>query len=403
MDKSSNRLSYKYRIYPSKSQISKLENNFSMCRYLYNWSLAERKEAYENEKRNISYYDQQNKLPDLKKEKPWFKSVYSLVLQDVLRRLDKSYQSFFRRVKNGEKPGYPKFKKKGCWNSLTYSQHNEKPLNNKINVPKIGNIQVVYHREIPVNSNIKTLTISKEGCKWYACFSFEYLLECEPKQELHNPIGIDLGCDFFTYDSNGNFVKAPKFIKQLEKQLRRIQRKKSITKKRTTAFRKLLKAEQKIHYRIACQRNDFLHKQANELLAKSDVPFMEKLEISKMMKRPNKKKDGETGRYLPNGAKNKSKLHKSISDVAWGKFVSILEYKSKRLGKKIHYVNPAYTSQKCSICGQIVKKSLSTRTHKCLECGTIMPRDYNAARNILRLGLQSLGIISREAPAIIYV
>ena len=121
------RKSYKYRIYPTKSQVTNIENQFSMCRYLYNWNLAERIEIYAKEKETVSYNQQQNNLPSLKKEKPWFKSVYSQTLQDVLKRLDKGYKAFFRRMKKGENPGFPKFKKRGQWNSITYPQYSKIP------------------------------------------------------------------------------------------------------------------------------------------------------------------------------------------------------------------------------------------------------------------------------------
>jgi len=121
------RKSFKYRIYPTKSQISKLENQFSMCRHLYNWNLAERIEAYQKDGTTISYNQQQNNLPALKDERPWFKAVHSQVLQDVLRRLDNGYQAFFRRIKNGETPGFPKFKKRGQWDSVTFPQYQKCP------------------------------------------------------------------------------------------------------------------------------------------------------------------------------------------------------------------------------------------------------------------------------------
>ncbi|MFW5908994.1 MAG: RNA-guided endonuclease InsQ/TnpB family protein, partial [Desulfosalsimonas sp.] len=174
--------SFKYRIYPTRAQITNLENQFSMCRHLYNWSLAERKEAYETSGETISYNTQQNNLPALKKARPWYKGVYSQVLQDVLRRLDKAYQHFFRRVKSDEVPGFPRFKKRGQWNSITYPQYSAFP-SSRIKVPKVGTIKTVYHREIPKEAKVKTLTITREGSKWFACFSVELSLEIEPKQD----------------------------------------------------------------------------------------------------------------------------------------------------------------------------------------------------------------------------
>ncbi len=154
---------YKYRLYPTKSQINNIENQFSMCRYLYNWSLAERIEAYEFAQEPITYYVQQNQLPALKTERPWFKGVYSQVLQNVLKRLDLAYQNFFRRVEQGETPGFPNLKKRGAWESITYPQYHSFPEASAIKAPKVGEIKIVYHRTIPEEANIKTMTITKEG------------------------------------------------------------------------------------------------------------------------------------------------------------------------------------------------------------------------------------------------
>ena len=219
------RKSYKYRIYPTTSQISQLENTFSMCRHLYNWNLAERKQIYKETGKSVSYYDQQNALPDLKEERPWFKSIHSQVLQDVLKRLDNSYKSFFRRVKSGEKPGFPKFKKRGQWNSITYPQYRMFPLENRIKVPKLGSIKIVYHRLMLESAKIKTLSITKEAGKWFACFSLELDTQCELKHDLNNAVGIDLGLIDFFYPSTGGPVSVPKYLRKSEKHLQKMQRK----------------------------------------------------------------------------------------------------------------------------------------------------------------------------------
>ena len=162
---------------------------------------------------------------------------------------------------------------------------------------------------------------------------------------------------------------------------------------------KILRAIQKCHYKIKCQRNDFLHKTANDLLAKADLIVFEKLNIKNMTKKPKVKKDPDSDGFLPNGASAKAGLNKSISDAGWGKFLTFLKYKAEILGKQTVGVKPVYTSQICSGCGEIVKKSLSVRTHKCPHCKLVLNRDHNAAINILRLGLQSLGLF-QEAPTI---
>ncbi|MFK5954728.1 MAG: transposase, partial [Desulfobacterium sp.] len=246
--------SFKYRIYPTRSQISTLENQFSMCRHLYNWSLAERIEVYLQDETTISYNQQQNNLPALKEERPWFKSVHSQVLQDVLRRLDNGYQAFFRRIKNGETPGFPRFKKRGQWDSITFPQYQKHPVGSSVFVSKVGKIKIVYHREIPGDAKIKILIITKDAGKWFACFSVEFSIVMEPKQDLLPPVGIDMGLIDFFYASDGSKVSIPKYLRKKEKQLQRLQRRLSKAKKGTKKYRKILKALQKCHYRVKCQR-----------------------------------------------------------------------------------------------------------------------------------------------------
>ena len=202
-------------------------------------------------------------------------------------------------------------------------------------------------------------------------------------------VGIDMGLSAFVYTSDGESFPAPRYLRRREDQLKRLQRQLSRATKRTPKYRKILKALQKCHHRIKCQREDFLHKLANHLLERYDIVVIEDLKISNMSRGPRPKQDEETGEYLPNGAAAKGGLNKSILDAGWGKFFQILRYKAEALCKIVVAVPPHYTSQRCSACDLIVKKSLSTRTHRC-SCGFVADRDFNAALNILRLGLESL-------------
>lgn len=365
-----------------------------MCRHLYNWALNDRVWLYDNHQVSIGYNQQQDELPIIKSERPWFKSGHSQVLQDVLKRLDNGFKDFFEG-----NAGFPKFKKFGDWGSITYPQFSERPEDGKVKVSQIGILKVKYHRSIPENSKTKTLSIVKDAGKWFVCFSVEYELDVELKQNPSSFLGIDLGLNDFYYDSDGCSRPAPKFFRKAEKRLAKLLKKLSKTPKKTKAYRKVLRAVQKCHYKIKCQRNDFLHKLANELLDKVDFITFEDLKIKNMTKKAKPKKDPDSDGYLPNGASAKSGLNKLIADVGWGKFLTILKYKAQQLGKIVIGVSPAYTSQKCSGCGEIVKKTLSVRTHKCPRCKLVLNRDHNAAINILRLGLQSQGI-SLEAPTI---
>ena len=383
---------YKYRIYPSSAQITRLENQFSMCRHLYNWALSERIEAYKSEGRSVGYTEQQNNLlKKVKEQRPWFKSVQSQVLQDVLHRLDKAYKQFFKRVKNNKTPGFPKFKKRGQWDSITYPQHVKRPEYKKetglvVSVSKVGDIRINLHREIPWFAKIKTLQIKKEGDKWFACFCVEKEIFPQPKQGF-SPLGIDLGLIDLYYTSNGDHCGAPKHYRKREKHLARLQRRLAKAPKWSRKWYKLLKAIKRTHYRIRCQRLDYLHTQVNSILSQSSPIFHEDLKVQNMMRRPKPKQD-ESGKYIRNGACCKSGMNKSMADAGWGIFLNILHYKATWQGKSVFKVPPHYTSQMCPECGIIIKKSLSTRTHRC-ECGYTANRDHAAAQNILRIGLNA--------------
>jgi putative transposase len=388
------KLTYKYRIYPLSSQITQIQNIFSMCRHLYNWSLKERIETYDKEKRTVTYLEQQNALPGLKKERPWFKHVYSQVLQDVLQRLEKAYQRFFT-----QKKGFPKYKKRGQWNSITYPQYQDRPEDGMIDVPKVGKIKLVYHRPIPEEAEIKTLTLIQEGGKWFACFSIALPDRVEPKIKQTRAIGIDLGLNSFIYSSDGEALAAPRYLYRARKKLGRLQRKLSHLEKKTKNYSKVIKALQKAHYRLRCKRVSFFYEQAYSLFEKNDVVIVEDLDIESMSRRPAPLKEKETDNYLPNGASQKAGLNRAIYDVGWGTFLQILKHVAYKLGKQVVAVEPAYTTQRCSNCSTLVEKDLTVRMHHCPTCGYRADRDYNAAKNILRLGLESLGI-TLEAPTI---
>ena len=390
---------YKYRLYPSNSQITKLENTFSICKALYNNALEHRIEEFERTGRTVNYYEQSVGLPEIKSLFPWYKSVNAVVLQNVLKRVDTAYQNFFRRVKDPKvkvtENGFPKFKKRGQWNSITYADKNKihSPLNGMLNIPSIGEIKIIYHRNIPVDSIIKTMSIVKESNNWYVTFSVELNSSYpELNVSIDKAIGIDVGLIDFYYDSNGNSKTAPRLLRLAEKQIKRLHRKLAKTKKWSKEFYKVLKALQTAYSKVKYKRLDFLYKTAYDLFSDNDLVIREDLQLKNLMKRakPKLSEDGKT--FLPNNASAKSGLNKSFGDASFGKFFDVLDQVANKLGKLVVKVNPAYTSQDCSDCGNRIKKSLSTRTHQCNECGLVLNRDHNASINILRLGLQSLGI-----------
>ena len=366
---------FKYRLHPSKSQRTKLLQTLEICRSVYNETLATRKNTWEQEAKTLSLYDTNKLLPAWKQEHPELKGVYSQVLQNVQERVDLAFKAFFRRVKAGEKPGYPRFRGAGWYDSFTFKQFGFELLGNGLFLSKIGVVKMVLHR--PIEGRIKTLTIRRDAIgNWFACFACEVQGERLPLSDL--AIGIDMGLDSFATLSDGVKVENPRFFRLDEKELAKAQRKLSKAKKGTPERAKRRKVVQYIHQRIANRRKDFAHQLSREWVDRFGMIIFEEL-------------NGKT--ILQNHC-----LAKSISDAAWNQLIQYTTYKAENAGRVVVLVDPRNTSKQCSGCGTRVEKSLAVRVHACPVCGLVMDRDENAANNILRLGLESLGV-ALEAPA----
>ena len=367
---------YKFRIYPTKSQTTKMEQTLDLCRWTYNKTLEIHKNAWEKEGKSLSKYETNNMLPEWKDDKPELKVVFSQVLQNVHERVDLALKAFFRRVKTGEKPGYPRFRGKGWYDSFTYPQKGFKIDSGKLYLSKIGSIKIKLHR--PIEGKIKRLTVRRTTIgKWFACFSVELEDNPKPPWKDGSLVGIDVGLESFATLSNGEKIANPRFFREEEKELAKVQRRLSKAPKGTPERKKALKVVQLVHERIANKRYDFAHQISNQLVKKHGLIAFEDLNIKGMTHNHN--------------------LAKSIHDVAWNMLVTLTSYKAASAGSMVVLVDPRNTSKMCSRCGILVEKSLSDRVHKCSQCGLEMDRDWNAAINILRLGLQSVGIQSVEA------
>lgn len=396
---------YKFRLYPTRKQSECLQKTLDACRVLYNAALTERRDAYNFHVRQhpgyydaatrkarsreleINYFSQANQLPEIKTICEEYNDVHSQVLQDVLRRVQKAFDAFFRRVKNGEEPGYPRFQGKHRYESFTYPQVGfSLTHDNRVCLSKIGSIKVKMHREI--KGTIKTCTIKQEGDAWYVVFTCE--VEPEPLEENQEAIGVDLGLLHFATLSDGSTIENPRYLRHAEKKLERLQQAFSRKKRGSHRRKKAGKLVGKAHRKVANQRRDFLHKASRKLVDAYGMIVFEELQITNMSKRPKPKQD-ENGTYLPNGAAAKSGLNKSIADAGWSMFQQFCAYKAEEAGRTVLFVNPKYTSQICSGCGAVVKKDLSERRHSC-DCGTELDRDHNAALNILWLGRSQHGM-----------
>ncbi|MDD3040439.1 transposase [Bacteroides sp.] len=358
---------YKYRLYPTKNQTQTMTDTLEACRVLYNCALEQRKTAYKQFNISVRRLAQQVELLEIKEYFPEYKQIYSQVLQEVILRVDTSFQNFFRRIKTGEKPGYPRFKGRGWYDSFTYPQSGFSLSanckgNQKLKLSKIGNIKVKVHRA--VKGKIRTCTIKKELNNWYVCLACKVDPEALPK--TYKDVGIDVGLEKFKAQSDGIITPNPRFLREAEAKLKHEQRILSRKKKGSNSRQKQRNRLAKLHFKVKNQRLDFAHKESRTLVNNYDVIVFEDLKVKNMVKNHH--------------------LAKSISDAAWNKFIQFTSYKAESAGKKVVLVSPINTSQICSKCGNLVKKGLSVRVHKCPYCGLILDRDINAAINILRLG-----------------
>jgi putative transposase len=358
-------VAYKYRIYPTKEQKQKIQFTLERCRLLYNRLLEERILAYKQEGKTPNYYDQANTFNERKQHIPALKQVHSQVLQDVAKRLDKAYQAFFRRVKQAETPGFPRFKPQSRYDSFTYPQGGYTIHGNKIKLSKIGEVKIKLHREL--QGKMKTCSILVKNGKYYACFSCE--VEAKPLPITNMKVGIDLGLKHLAIPSEGELIESPKYLRLSEQRLKHLQRAVSKKKKGSKRRSKAVHQLAKLHEHVANQRKDHAHKVSRKLVNQYQLIAFEDLNILGLVKNHH--------------------LAKSIVDAGWQQLVQFVMYKAESAGRQVVQVNPYNTSQQCSNCGEIVKKTLSERTHQC-SCGYVADRDVNAAINILNLALKNV-------------
>ena len=358
---------YRFRIYPSDNQEVKLINTLTTCRHLYNDALAERRDQGKfnrlvadwqlfpwGKSEWINYYDQ---AADLKRNKTEYqKEVYSQVLQNVIKRVEKSFDKFFTGA------GYPRFQGRNRYDSFTYPQSGFSIVDEKLKLSKIGILKMVQHRSI--EGIIKTCTIKRDVDQWYVSFSCE--VEPEPLEPTGQSVGIDVGLNSLITLSDGTQVKPSKFLRQSEEKLIKAQRSLSNKKKGSNNRNKQRIEVARVHRKIRNQREDFNHKLSTHLVNNYDTIVFEKLQIRNMLKNHH--------------------LAKSIIDASWYQLIQFTSYKAECAGRIIEQVNPRNTSKTCSVCGHIQSMPLSQRTYNCPECGNVMDRDHNASVNILQIG-----------------
>jgi putative transposase len=379
---------HRYRIYPNVTQEQILIEWMEICRSAFNYALREIKDWCDSRKCLIdrcslekeyilspglkfpSEIQQLNNLPRAKKEFPKLGEVPSQVLQQAIKQLHRGWEYFQKRGF-----GFPRFKKYGQMKSLLFPQFKENPVTNlHIKLPKIGAIPINLHRPIPTGFVVKQVRILRKADLWYASIS----LQCEvsiPESLPHgHPIGVDIGLEKFLATSDGVFVKPPKFFKQLQSQLKLLQRRLARLQRRSKNYEKQRIKVARLHHKIDNTRKDFHYKQAHALCDAGDMVFMEDLDYRTSAK-------GMFGKHM--------------LDAAFGQFRAIVKYVCWKRGKFFSEVDARGTSQQCPECGGQVKKELSVRIHDCPHCGYKTDRDVAAGQNIRNRGISLISTVGQ--------
>lgn len=385
------RVTYQYKLRPTADQEALMSSWLDMLRAQYNWLLNERFDWWEMQrcavnacpltcsiappKEKPNYYQQKRSLTTLKSERPWYKTVQSQVLQEMVKRVDLAFQRFVKGDANGKRSGRPRFKKPGRYRTFTFPQMKAECIQDgRITFPKLGTVKLIEHRPIPDGFTIKTARVTRKADGWYVGL----LLECKevpgmlPSVNLANSVGIDVGLKDFLATSDGEYVDIPQFFRKSEHKLAKLQRQLARQVKGSNRWRKQASRIAKLHLHITRQRQDFFSKVWDWLFDKYDVVAHEKLNIKGLAR---------------------TRLAKSILDAAWGQFLEMGKWKAEKAAKLTSPQNPRSTSIDCSGCGERVPKTLAERMHRC-DCGLVLCRDVNVAKNILNrtVGCQALNL-----------
>lgn len=392
---------YKFLLRPTARQQVALREMLADHCSLYNGALQERRDAYRHaSKTTVRYGDQSAQLKEIRAFDPQRQGRWSFSSQQAtLRRLDKAFAAFFRRVKAGLTPGYPRFKGVGHFDTVTFPKDGDgcrwdstpHDAQTRVRLQGVGHVRVHQHR--PVKGRVKTINVKREGRRWYV------VLACDnvPAEELPPTgaiVGIDMGVAHFLTTSDGEHVANPRFLQAMADELAEAQRHLATfpkrTRQRTKRHRAAARKVAKLYGRIRRQRADFHHKTARVLVADHDVIAHERLNTAGMTKAPAPKPDPDRdGAFLPNGAAAKAGLNRSILDAGWAQFLTILANKAESAGRRVIGVDARNTSRTCPECGHVAKENRVTQEKfQCTACGFAANADHVGATNVLnRAGL----------------
>jgi putative transposase len=384
------RRSYKFRMHPTARQHLALAACVESHRELYNAALQERRDAWRRDQTRINYGDQSAQLKDIRHERPDVAGWSFSSQQATLRRLNRAFGAFFRRTKARQKAGYPRFKGKDRFDSVEWPEDGDgcrwHADTSRVYLQGIGHVRVSAHR--PVVGRVKTIQIRRDGRHWMLILSCDDV-PARPLPATGKQAGVDVGIVRFATTSDGQHVDNPRWARVAAAKLVAAQQRLSRAKRGSKNRRLRLETVAARHRKFANQRRDFHHKTARNLVESYDLVVVEKLAIANMVRRSKPVPDGDNpGAFLPNGAKAKSGLNRSINDAGWGQFVSILRAKAEDAGRVCIEVDPRHTSVGCEKCGHTARDNRVTQAEfVCQACGHTAHADEHAARNILRAGL----------------
>ena len=372
---------YRYRIYPTRAQDAALRETLYRLRELYNAALQHRRDAYRKRGEGVSAYGQMRELAGVREVRPEYAEIHTHLLQDALTRLDRAYRAFFRRVKAGETPGFPRFKGRGRYRTFTFkdaANHNGVRLlagGRRVKLAGIGNVKVKLHR--PVGGRIKQASVSLDGDgHWYIAFACADV-PARPLPPLDTSVGIDVGITTFAALSDGTMVDNPRPYEAAQRSLATAQRRVSRRKRGSKRRRKAVELLAKQSARVQRVRLDFHHKTAHAIVQRFGSIAVEDLNVKGLAR---------------------MRLAKQVHDAGWAQFTTILANKAERAGREFYRVDPRGTSQECSGCQERVPKGLRVRVHACPHCGLVLDRDVNAAVNVQARGHRVRGGASRKRP-----
>ena len=384
------RRGYVFRLRPTARQHIALAACVEAHRELYNAALQERRDAWAHSKTRIRYGDQSAQLTEIRSVRPDV-AVWSFSSQQAtLRRLNKAFAGFFRRVKAGQTPGYPRFKGVARFDGVEWPRDGDGarwlPEQRRVYLQGVGQVKVHLHRQVA--GRVKTIQVKRQGRRWMLVLCCDDV-PASPLPATGRQAGIDVGIVRYATLSDGTGVDNPRWGRTAADQLAAAQQRLQRAKRRSKSRERKRETVAARHRKIANQRKDFHHKQACALVARYDLLVVEDLQIANMIRRAKPVADPENpGQFLPNGARAKSGLSRSISDAGWGQFVSILRAKAEDAGRIWIEVDPRHTSDGCADCGYAAAENRVTQAEfECQRCSHRAPADEHAARNILRAGL----------------